>query len=40
MCRLIIKLEFKPDPDTEIQKLFCEAMRFRDSMKSAHNYTT
>ena len=28
-CRLMIKLESRPGPDTEIQTLFCEAMRER-----------
>ena len=28
-CRLIIKLESRPDSDTEIQTLFCEAMTER-----------
>jgi hypothetical protein len=27
--RLIIQLESRPDPDTETQTLFCEAMRER-----------
>jgi hypothetical protein len=27
--RLIIKLESRPDPDTEIQTQFCEAIRER-----------